>query len=48
MYLLNYILPQVAKLSTALEMEHLDVPMIFSLVYVTLASLENAMEPPAN
>ena len=36
MYLLNYILPQVAKLSRALQTKHLDLSLISSLVDATL------------
>ena len=32
MYLLDYILPQVAKLSRALQTKHLDLSLIYSLV----------------
>ena len=36
MYLLDYILPQVAKLSRALQTKHLDLSLISSLVDATL------------
>ena len=36
MYLLDYILPQVAKLSHALHTKHLDLSLIFRLVDATL------------
>ena len=36
MYLLNYILPQEAKLSRALQSKHLDLSLISSLVDATL------------
>ena len=43
MYLLDYILPQVAKLSRALQTKHLDLSLISSLVDATLNSLDDAM-----
>ena len=46
MYLLDYIIPQVAKLSHALQTKHLD-PLISSLVDATLTSLD-AILPSAN
>ena len=48
MYLLDYILPQVAKLSRALETKHLDLSLISSLVDATLNSLDDAILPSAN
>ena len=36
MYMLNYVLPQVAKLSRTLQTEQLDLSMISSLVNTTL------------
>ena len=48
MYLLDYILPQVAKLSCALQTKHLDLSLISSLVYATLNSLDDAILPLAN
>ena len=42
-YLLDYVLPQVAKLSRALQTEHLDLSIISSLVDATLNSLDDAM-----
>ena len=47
MYLLDYILPQVAKLSRALLTKHLDVSFISSLMDATLNSLD-AILPSAN
>ena len=40
MYLLDYILPQVAKLSCALQTKHLDFSLISSQVDATLNSLD--------
>ena len=50
MHWLGYILPEVAKLSRALQMQHLHVHlfMISSLVNVTLCPLDNAMVTSAN
>ena len=48
MYLLDYILPQVAKLSRALLTKHLDLSLISSLVDATLNSLDDAILPSAN
>ena len=45
MYLLDYILPQVAKLSRALHTKHLDLSLISSLVDATLNSLDDAILP---
>ena len=39
-YLLDYILPQVAKLSRALQTKHLDISLISSPVDVTLNLLD--------
>ena len=47
MYLLDYILPQVAKLSRALQ-NNLDLSLISSLVDATLNSLDDAILPSAN
>ena len=47
-YLLDYILPQVAKLSRALQTKHLDLSPISSLVDATLNSLDDAILPSAN
>ena len=43
MYLLDYILPQVANLSRALQTKHLDLTLISSLVDATLDSLDDAI-----
>ena len=48
MYLLDYILPQVAKLSRAFQTKHLDLSLISSLVDATLNSLADAILPSAN
>ena len=48
MYLLDYILPQVAKLSHALHTKHLDLSLIPSLVDATLNSLDDAILHSAN
>ena len=48
MYLLDYILPQVAKLCRALQTKHLDLSLISSLVDATLNSLDDAILPSAN
>ena len=45
MYLLDYILTQVAKLSHALLTKHLDLSLISSLVDATLNSLDGAILP---
>ena len=47
-HLLDYILPQVAKLSRALQTKHLDLSLISSLVDATLNSLDDAILPSAN
>ena len=43
MYLLDYILPQVAKLSRALQTKHLDLTIVSSLVDATLNSLDDTI-----
>ena len=48
MYLHDYILPQVPKLSRALQTKHLDLLPNSSLVDATLNSLDDAMLPSAN
>ena len=48
MCLLDYILPQVAKLSRALQTKHLDLSLISSLMVATLNSLDDAILPSAN
>ena len=45
MNLLDYILPQMAKLSRALQTKHLDLSLISSLVNATLNSLDDAILP---
>ena len=44
MYLLDYILPQVAKLSRALQTKHLDLSLISSQVDAILNSLDDAID----
>ena len=48
MYLLDYILPQLAKLSKALQTEKLDLSVVFSVVDATIQSIDDAMQPAAN
>ena len=48
MCLLDYILPQVAKLGRALQTKLLDLSLISSLVDATLNSLDDAILPSAN
>ena len=47
-YLLDFTLPQVAKLSKALQTEQLDPSLISSLVDATVKSLHDAVLPAAN
>ena len=47
-YLLDFTLPQVAKLSKALQTEQLDLSLISSLVDATVQSLDDAVLPGAN
>ena len=47
MYTLDYILPQVAKLSRTLHTEQLDLSMISSLVNATLHTLDDSLLPSA-
>ena len=47
-YLLDYVVPQVAKLSKTLQSEKLDLTVISSLVEATLYSLDDALSPAAN
>ena len=47
-FLLDYTLPQVAKLSKVLQTENLDLSVVGSLVDATLHTLEDAMLPAAN
>ena len=42
-YLLDYVLSQVAKLSRALQTENLDLSMISSLLDATLHSIDDAV-----
>ena len=48
MYLLDYVLPQIAKLSRALQTENLDLSMIFSLLDATLHSIDDAVLSSSN
>ena len=48
MYLLDFALPQVAKLSKCLQTEKLDLTAISSLVDATLCTLNDALLPAAN
>ena len=48
MYLLHYIVPQVAKLSRALQTKHMDLSLISSIVGATLNSHDDAILPSAN
>ena len=49
MYLLDYIAPQVAKLSRSLQSKHLDLLTFIScLVNDTLNSLDDAILPSSN
>ena len=47
-YMLDYVLPQVAKLSRTLQTEHLDLSIISSLVDATLNTLDDTILPSAN
>ena len=47
-YLLDFTLPQVAKLSKALQTEQLDLSLVSSLVDATVQSLDDAVLPGAN
>ena len=46
-YLLDYILPEVSKLSKSLQTEKLDLSIISSLVDATLHTLEDLLQPAA-
>ena len=48
MYLLVFILPQVAKLSKCLQTEKLDLTAISGLVDSTLLTLDDALLPAAD
>ena len=47
MYLLDYALPQVAKLSRALQAERIDLTAIIPLVDATLNKLDDVTLPVA-
>ena len=48
MYMLDYVLPQVAKLSRTLQTKQLDLSVIPSLVNATLHTLDDSVLPSAN
>ena len=48
MYMLDYTLPQVAKLSKTLQTEHLDLLLIPNLVDSTLCARDDTVLPAAN
>ena len=48
LYLLDYIFPQVSKLSKSLQAVQLDLSVISSLVDATLHTLDNTLQPSAN
>ena len=48
MYMLDYILYQVAKLRRTLQTEQLDLSMIFSVVSATLHTLDDSLLPSEN
>ena len=48
MYHLDFVLPQVAKLSKCLQTEKLDLTAISGLVDSTLLTLDDALLPAAN
>ena len=48
MYLLDYVLPQVAKLSKTLQAEKIDLTTVTPLVDATLNALDNVTLPAAN
>ena len=47
-YLLDYVLPQLAKLSKALQTEKLDLSVVSSVVEATIQSIVDAVLPAAN
>ena len=47
-YLLDFLLPQVSKLSKCLQSQNLDLTIISSLVDATLRTLDNVIQPAAN
>ena len=48
MYLLDYVLPQVAKLSKTLQSDKLDLTVTSSLMEAALYSLDDALSPAAD
>ena len=47
-YLLDYILPQVSKLSKSLQSEEFDLTLISSLVDATVHTMDDVLHPAAN
>ena len=47
-HFLDYVLPQVAKLSKTLQTENLEITSVSGLVDVVLHSLDDAVLPAAN
>ena len=47
-YLLDYVLPQVAKLSKTLQAKKLDLTVVSALVESVVHSLDDALLPTAN
>ena len=47
-YLLDFVLLQVSKLSKSLQTEKLDLSIISGIVHATLHTLEDAALPAAN
>ena len=47
-YLLDFVLPPVSKLSKSLQTEKLDLSVISGIVHATLHTLEDAVLPAAN
>ena len=48
MFLLDYVLPQVEKLSKTLQIEKLGITIISLLVEATLHTIDDALTPAAN
>ena len=48
MYLLDYALPQLAKLSKALQTEKLDLSVVSSVIEAAIQSIDDAVLPAAN
>ena len=47
-YLLDFVLPQVSKLSKCLQSQQLDLTIVSSLVDATLHTLDDTIQPGAN